>query len=134
MSLFTELKRRNVFRVAAAYIVVSWLVTEVGTTLLQTFGAPDWVAKAIILVVGLGFLPVVIFSWVYELTPDGIRKERHVERDESITSHTGRKLDMITIAAVIIGIAFLGLSKIISPPAPAVVYLPEEVVARVVVG
>ncbi|MCH8137195.1 MAG: adenylyl cyclase, partial [Proteobacteria bacterium] len=117
MSLFTELKRRNVFRVTAAYVVIGWLVTEVGTTLLNTFGAPDWVAKAIILVIGLGFIPVVVFSWVYELTPEGIKRETQITRDSSITSHTGRKLDLITIVAVLIGIGFLAMSRFVSPPA-----------------
>ena len=117
MSLFTELKRRNVFRVTAAYVVIGWLVTEVGTTLLNTFGAPDWVAKAIILVIGLGFFPVVVFSWVYELTPEGIKRETQISRDSSITSHTGRKLDLITIVAVLIGIGFLAMSRFVSPPA-----------------
>jgi len=121
MSLFNELKRRNVFRVGAAYVVVGWLVTEIGTTLLQTFGAPGWVAKAIILVFGLGFIPVVVFSWVYELTPEGIKKETHVDRDSSITSKTGRKLDLITIVAVIAGIGFLSFSRVIVPPTPNVV-------------
>ena len=116
MSLFNELKRRNVFRVAAAYVVVAWLVTEVGTTLLQTFGAPDWVAKAIILMFGLGFIPVVVFSWVYELTPEGIKKETQVNRDTSITSKTGRKLDLITIVAVVVGIGFISFSSVIVPP------------------
>ena len=116
MSLFNELKRRNVFRVTAAYVVVAWLVTEVGTTLLQTFGAPDWVAKAIILVFGLVFIPVVIFSWVYELTPEGIKKETQVNRDTSITSKTGRKLDLITIVAVVVGIAFISFYRVAIPP------------------
>ena len=116
MSLFTELKRRNVFRVAAAYVVVGWLVTEVGSTVLQIFAAPDWVAKALILIIALGFLPAIFFSWVYELTPEGVKKEKQVDPDTSITSETGRKLDLVTIAAVVIGIGFLGFSKFLSPP------------------
>ena len=111
MSLFSELKRRNVFRVAAAYVVVGWLLTEVSTTLLDTFGAPDWVAKAIILVLAIGFVPILIFSWAFELTPEGIKRERDVDRDTSITSRTGRKLDYVTIAAVVVGIAFLAFLK-----------------------
>ena len=75
MSLFTELKRRNVLRVAAAYLVVGWLLTEVLTTILPTLGAPNWVANAVILSFAFGFIPAVVLSWIYELTPDGIRKE-----------------------------------------------------------
>jgi len=65
MSLFSELRRRNVFRVAAAYIVVGWLITEVVTTLVPAFGAPEWVAKVIVAVIALGFVPAVVISWVY---------------------------------------------------------------------
>ncbi|MCH7822230.1 MAG: tetratricopeptide repeat protein [Proteobacteria bacterium] len=106
MSLIVELKRRNVFRVAAAYLVVGWLLTEVLTTILPTLGAPDWISRAIILIFAFGFIPAVILSWVYELTPEGVKREHEVVRDESITGHTAKKLDYVTIAAVIAGIIF----------------------------
>ena len=80
MSLFAELKRRNVFKVATAYVVVGWLLTEIATTLLPTFGAPDWVAKVIIFICALGFVPVLVFSWAFELTPEGIKREHEVDR------------------------------------------------------
>jgi len=112
MSLFGELKRRNVFRVATAYIIVGWLVTEVSTTVLPTFGAPDWVAKVLIFIVGISFIPVLIFSWAYEMTPEGLKREKDVNRDASITSATGKKLDYVTIAAVIAGVAFLVWGKV----------------------
>ena len=80
MSLVTELKRRNVFRVAAAYLVVGWLLTEVLTTILPTLGAPNWTAKAVILTFAFGFIPTVVLSWVFELTPEGIRREADVDR------------------------------------------------------
>ena len=70
MSLLTELKRRNVFKVATAYLVVGWLLTEIATTLLPTFGAPEWVAKAIIFFFALAFIPVLVFAWAFELTPE----------------------------------------------------------------
>ncbi|MDX1509445.1 MAG: hypothetical protein R3358_14250, partial [Woeseiaceae bacterium] len=116
MSLFTELKRRNVFRVAAAYMVVGWLFFEVAQTLLETFGAPEWIGQSIVILLSLGFVPVVVFSWAYELTPEGIKRETEVDRDASITAQTGRKLDMVTIAAVIIGIAVLVVTRYVLPP------------------
>jgi TolB-like protein/Tfp pilus assembly protein PilF len=119
MSILNELKRRNVFRVAAAYIVVGWILVEVATTLLPTFGAPPWVARVLVVVIALGFVPVVIFSWVYELTPQGLRKESKVAPGSSIAPETGRKLDLITIAAVVIGVGFLGLSRFVAAPSPA---------------
>ena len=101
MSLIVELKRRNVFRVAAAYLVVGWLLTEVLTTILPTLGAPEWTSRAVILIFAFGFIPAVVLSWVYEVTPDGIKRENEVVRDESITDSTAKKLDYVTIAAVI---------------------------------
>ncbi|MDH3531338.1 MAG: hypothetical protein OEO82_00335 [Gammaproteobacteria bacterium] len=107
MSLITELKRRSVFRVAAAYLVVGWLLTEVLTTILPTLGAPDWVSKAVILVFAFGFIPAVVFSWVYELTPEGIKREHEVDRDASVTQMTGRKLHYVTVSAVVLLVLFL---------------------------
>ncbi|MDH3336905.1 MAG: tetratricopeptide repeat protein [Gammaproteobacteria bacterium] len=109
MSLVAELRRRNVFRVAAAYLVVGWLLTEVLTTILPTLGAPDWAARAVILIFAFGFIPAVVFSWFYELTSEGIKREREVERDEIITTKTGKKLDYITVTSVVILIVFVGL-------------------------
>lgn len=111
VSLFDELKRRNVLRVAAAYLVVGWLLTEVLTTLLPAFGAPDWVSRSVMLVFALGFLPAMIFTWVYELTPDGLKREHEVDRSDSITRRTGRRLEYITIATVIVGIVYLAISS-----------------------
>lgn len=107
MSLIAELKRRNVFRVAAAYLVVGWLLTEVLTTILPTLGAPDWMSRAVILLFAFGFIPAVVLSWIFELTPEGIKREHEVKRDESVTGRTGRKLDYVTVTAVIALVMFL---------------------------
>lgn len=111
MSLFDELKRRNVFKVATAYVVVGWLLTEIATTLLPTFGAPEWVAKAIIFLFALAFIPVLVFAWAFELTPEGIKREKNVDRTASITSETGKKLSYITIVAVLIGVVFVAFTR-----------------------
>jgi TolB-like protein/Tfp pilus assembly protein PilF len=136
MSLFTELKRRNVFKVATAYVVVGWLLTEIATTLLPTFGAPDWVAKAIIFLFALAFIPVLVFAWAFELTPEGIKREKDVDRSQSITGQTGQKLNYVTIAAVVIGIGFVVMTRpanheqpnepevIVTTGAPSVAVLP----------
>ena len=109
MSLVDELRRRNVFRVAAAYLVVGWLLTEVLTTLLPTLGAPDWASRAVILIFALGFIPAVIFSWFYELTPEGIKRDEEVTRDESVRRGASRKLEYVTVTGVVILIVFVGL-------------------------
>ncbi len=109
MSLLVELKRRNVFRVTAAYLVVGWLLTEVLTTLLPTLGAPEWVSRAVILAFALGFIPTVVLSWIYELTPDGIKRESDIV-DDAGTRGSNKKFDYAAIAIVgflIVGIAFL---------------------------
>ncbi len=76
VSVFDELKRRRVYRAAAAYLVVGWLLTEVLTTLLPEFGAAVWISRAVMLVFALGFLPTVAFSWIYDITPDGVLKDQ----------------------------------------------------------
>ncbi len=108
MPLIAELRRRNVFRVAAAYLVVGWLLTEVLTTILPTLGAPNWAARAVILTFAFGFIPAVVLSWVFELTPDGIKREHEVDRSNSDTGKTGRKLDYITILGVVLVVVFFG--------------------------
>lgn len=118
MSIFTELKRRNVLRVAAAYLVVGWLLTEVLTTILPTLGAPEWAAKAVILSFAFGFIPAVVLSWIYEITPEGVRKEAQTESGE--TAVPLGKLDFLTIAGVVSLIVFAAVfSAIQSPGTPA---------------
>jgi TolB-like protein len=109
MSLVVELRRRNVFRVAAAYLVVGWLLTEVLTTILPTLGAPEWTSRAVILIFAFGFIPAVVFSWIFELTPEGIKREEDVQRDGTRPHKFGRRLDYITVAGVIVLIVFVGL-------------------------
>lgn len=109
MSLVVELRRRNVFRVAAAYLVVGWLLTEVLTTILPTLGAPEWTSRAVILIFAFGFIPAVIFSWFFELTPEGIKRDEDVQRGEGGTHTYGRRLDYVTVAGVVVLIIFIGL-------------------------
>ena len=104
MSLFAELRRRNVFRVAAAYVVASWLLIQGATVLLEGFGAPDWVPKTVGALLALGFPIALIFAWAYEVTPEGIKRESEVDRSDSITHHTGRRLDLLTLGFFVLAI------------------------------
>jgi TolB-like protein/Flp pilus assembly protein TadD len=106
MSLFEELKRRNVLRVAAAYGVVSWLVLQIADILFDFLQVPDSAGKILLVILLLGFIPVLVFSWAFELTPDGIKRESEVDHDQSITRQTGRKLEIATIVMIVIGISF----------------------------
>ncbi|MGJ8663837.1 MAG: hypothetical protein ACSHWU_09310, partial [Marinicella sp.] len=101
MSLFAELKRRNVFRVAAAYLVIGWLLLQVADTVIPALHLPDWILSAITLVFILGFIPTVLFSWAYELTPDGLKRDSEVKANHEHNSQTAKKLDVITLLAVL---------------------------------
>ena len=109
MSLVAELRRRSVFRVAAAYLVVGWLLTEVLTTILPTLGAPDWASRAVILIFAIGFIPTVVLAWFYEITPDGIKRDAEVEDKRPTTAGRRRRLDHVTVATAVILIIVVGL-------------------------
>src|SRR5215831_7940676 len=104
-SFFAELRRRNVIRMAGVYLVGAWLVTQVVSTLLPGFDAPPWVFRVIVMLLAIGFVPALVFSWVYEITPEGIKRESDVERHESITPQTGQRMDraiMVVLALVFV--------------------------------
>ena len=106
-----ELKRRNVFRVAVAYVVASWLILQVADIVLQGIEAPAWVMKVFMLALALGLPIVALFSWAYELTPDGLRKEKDIDRARSITPETGRKLNLITIGMLVAVVAIVFVER-----------------------
>ena len=113
MTLFWgELKRRNVVRVAIAYAVVSWLLLQVADVVLDNIEAPTWVFQAILLLLVIGFPVAIIFAWAFELTPEGLKKEKDVDRSESITHITGRKLDFIVIGVLVVAVGFLLVDKL----------------------
>ena len=107
MGVFQELKRRNVFRVGIAYLVLSWLLLQVADVVVPILELPDWVGKLVLFLLLLGFPLVLFFAWAYELTPDGIKREAEVDRERSITPQTGRKLDRAIIAFLAIAVAML---------------------------
>ena len=83
-NFFAELKRRNVIRMAGLYLVGAWLVVQVAGTVLPMFGAPEWLPRTIVVLLAIGFVPAVIFSWVFELTPQGLKRDEDVRPEESI--------------------------------------------------
>lgn len=109
--LFTELKRRNVFKVAIAYLVVSWLTVQVAETLAPRMVLPDWVPSFIIILLLVGFPIALLFAWAFELTPDGIKKSKDVAGDASITHHTSRKIDFIIIGALVLIIGGMAIGN-----------------------
>ena len=106
MKLFTELRRRNVFRVTFGYVVSCWLLLQVADVLLNVAEAPDWVLQTLFIVAILGFPVVVFFSWAYEVTPEGIKREEEVDRSQSVTHVTGRKLDRAIFVVLLISLGY----------------------------
>jgi TolB-like protein/Flp pilus assembly protein TadD len=106
MTLFQELRRRNVFKVATVYIVTGWLLMQVGAVVMPTFDAPTWVMKAFIVLLSFGFIIALILAWAFEVTPEGVKRESDIPPEESITAHTGRKLDFIIIGMLLIALGY----------------------------
>ena len=111
MSIVRELKRRNVFRVAIAYVIIAWLILQIGDTLGPALRLPEAVNTALAFFLILGFPLAVFFAWAFELTPEGIKKEKDVDRSQSITHVTGRKLDYIIIAVLVLALGYFAFDK-----------------------
>ncbi len=106
-NLLAELKRRNVYKVAVAYAVVAWLLIQAASIILPTFEAPPWILKVIIFVLIIGFPVALVFAWAFELTPEGLKRTEDVDLTESTTRRTGRKLDFLIIAVLLVVIGVL---------------------------
>jgi TolB-like protein/Tfp pilus assembly protein PilF len=106
-SFFSELKRRNVYKVAIAYGVVAWLLIQIATQTFPFFDVPNWVVRAVILVLLVGFPIALVFAWVFELTPEGLKRTEEVPAKESIVRQTGRKLDAVIIVVLLCVIGIL---------------------------
>lgn len=92
MSFFNELKRRKVFRVGIGYVLIAWLLAQVLQLLFESFGTPDWMIKTALALLAAGFPIALFLAWAYEMTPEGLKRERDVEESKPITAHTIRKL------------------------------------------
>jgi TolB-like protein/Tfp pilus assembly protein PilF len=136
-NFFAELKRRNVYKVAVAYAVVSWLLIQAASILFPTYEAPSWVMKVFIAMLLLGFPVALILAWAFELTPEGIKRAEDVLTNESITPRTGRKLVGITIALAIVAAGLLlfqftrshSSSSAANPSVAATSTIPEKSIA-----
>ena len=113
MSVYGELKRRNVFRVGIAYAITAWLLLQIIDVVAPMLDVPEWVPKSILLLLGVGFPVALLFAWAFELTPEGLKFERDVDRSQSITHSTGRKLNFATIAILSIALVLFALDKFV---------------------
>jgi len=116
LDLLAELKRRNVIRMAGLYLVGAWLLVQIAETLLPIFHTPDWVLQTLVVLLAIGFLPALVFSWIYELTPEGLKRDAEVTPEASITSQTGRRMDRILIATMALALGYFAVDKFLLAP------------------
>src|SRR5210317_2181431 len=104
MKFLDELKRRNVIKATMAYLVVAWVLIQVLTNILPVFQAPEWVLKTLMILLAIGLPIWMVFSWVYEVTPEGIKKTAEVSSDESVTATTNKRLNILILILLVIAI------------------------------
>ncbi len=114
---FEELKRRNVLRVAIAYLAVSWLLIQIVETLFPIFGLSDALIRLVAILLIIGFPLILIFSWLYELTPEGLKLERDVDCFRSVVQHTGKKWDRAIIVVLALALGYFAFDKFVLDPA-----------------
>ncbi len=128
MSLIQELKRRNVFRVGLAYVVGAWLMLQLTDVLTELLDLPGEIGRTVVMVLAIGFVPVLLLAWAFELTPEGIKREKEVDRSQSITPRTGRVLDRTIIVLLALVIVGFGINEFVIEPRQA-----QEVVTELAV-
>jgi hypothetical protein len=118
-----ELKRRHVWRVAVAYAIAAWLLVQVATQVFPFFNIPNWAVRLVVLVLAIGFVVAVVFAWIFELTPEGIRRTAAADapdaRPEHETRQIGRKLNAVIIAVLMLAVALMGWRLLVLRHAPA---------------
>lgn len=126
-NFFAELKRRNVYRVAVAYAIIAWLLIQVATQIFPFFAIPNWVVRLVVLLIALGFPIALVFAWIFELTPEGLKRTQEVAPHQSVARRTGKKLDFVIIGVLLgaIALLLLGRSRSARPAAVA----PEKSIA-----
>ncbi len=112
-NFFAELKRRNVIRMAGLYLVGAWLLTQVASTVLPMFGAPEWLPRTIVILLAIGFVPALIFSWVFELTPEGLKRDEEVAPEQSIAPQTARRMDRMIIVVLLLALSYFAFDKFV---------------------
>jgi len=132
-SIWGELRRRNVFRVAVAYAIVAWLLIEMTATVFPALKLPEWTVTFVTALILISFPVILIGAWAFEVTPDGLKRTREVPMEHSITHITGRKFDFAIIGLLVIAVVFLVVDNyvLVGEPAPVVTELAEPAIQRV---
>ncbi len=116
MSFLSELKRRNVIRMAGLYLVAAWLLVQVASTVFPAFEVPAWGLRALILVLVIGFVPALVFAWVFELTPSGLQRDALVPESQSIAPQTARRMERLILALALVALVFFAVDKFALAP------------------
>src|SRR4026207_1634320 len=112
-NFLAELKRRNVIRMAGLYLVGAWLLTQVASTVLPMFGAPEWLPRSVVTLLAIGFIPMLILSWVFELTPEGFKRDADVLPEQSIAPQTARRMDRMIIIVLVLALTYFAFDKFV---------------------
>jgi TolB-like protein/Tfp pilus assembly protein PilF len=115
MPRFSELKRRNVFRVAVLYLVASWVTLQVSDLLFDRLEVPEWSFRLVLGLLVLGFPLALIVAWVYEITPDGLKRQSEIDRASSVAPATGRRIEVVTIALLLVAIGLVFADRMVPP-------------------
>ena len=137
MSVFQELQRRNVIRVATAYAVAAWLIIQVVETLFPMFGFSAEAMRVVAIVLGIGFVPAVVGAWIFQFTPDGLQVDEGIDRDHAVSQTVRRNLDRAIIVILLLGISYFAFDKFVLAPDRAAVReaeVAEQAKAEAVVG
>ena len=116
MNFISELKRRNVIRMAGLYLVGAWLLAQIAGTLLPIFHTPEWILQTIVMLLGIGFIPTMIFTWVFELTPDGLKRDAEVSAEQSIAPQTARRMERMIIALFALALIVFAFDRFVLAP------------------
>ncbi len=106
-----ELQRRNVFRTGAAYLVIAWLLVQVADILLDAFDAADWVLRAVVVVLAIGFPIAIVLSWIYEITSRGVKRSDELESEEAVAAVDGRKIDFVIIGVLLLAVVLFAADR-----------------------
>jgi len=117
MSFFTELKRRNVIRVATAYVIAAWIIIQVVETIFPAFGFGDSTIRLVVIVLAIAFIPTLVFSWAFEFTPEGLKREVDAASEDSITRHSSKRLDRIIMMLLALALGYFAFDKFLLEPA-----------------
>jgi TolB-like protein/Tfp pilus assembly protein PilF len=116
LSFFAELRRRNVIRMAGLYLVGAWVIVQIAETLLPAFDVPAWVLRAIIIVMALGFLPALVFAWIFEITPEGIKRDIEVDPARSIAPQTGQRMNVMIAVLLALALVYFAIESFVLAP------------------